>query len=489
MASKLQPLKIVIAALGGEGGGVLAKWIVDIAERTGYIAQYTSIPGVAQRTGATTYYIELFPSDGGALSPVMALTPSPGDVDIVIASELLEVGRAIEKGLVTPGKTTLIGSTHRTYAVSEKSVMTDNRYDSDQIINAAKDFSAHLILQDLKAVSDQAGSIINAVFFGALASTGRLGADVQMFEAVIRDGGKAVKSNLAGFSAGMDLQAGAAKEALNPEINTEKTAGSLSDFPDEVHEILRLGKIRTTGYQSGKYTDLFVERFRRILAADKAAGDGKTYQLSNEVGRYLALRMTYEDVLRVADLKTGADRLGDIRAKSGGPQDIVEILDYFKPGIEEIRAVLPPFLSAALKPFEAPVFNRPFKGGITIKTTSVTGFYTLKALAKLKWWRPHSARFKAEQQNIETWLAQVIELAGKDYDLALEYTECANLLKGYGDTYRQGLTNFDAITSLLPNLQQRSGGAADLKSLRKAALSDPEGASLEQAIKSAGLQV
>lgn len=489
MVNKLQPLKIVIAALGGEGGGVLAKWIVDTAERVGYMAQYTSIPGVAQRTGATTYYIELFPSDGGTLSPVMALTPSPGDVDIVIASELLEVGRAIEKGLVTPGKTTLIGSTHRMYAVSEKSVMTDNRYDSDQIINAAKEFAAQLILRDLKAVSDHAGSIINAVLFGALASTGRLGAAPAIFEDVIREGGKAVKSNLAGFQSGMDLPTGGVNKVLKPKTDTEKSIGPLGEFPVDVREILRLGISRTTEYQSEKYADLFLQRFRRVFAVDQASGRGKAYQLSIEAGRYLALRMTYEDVLRVADLKTAADRLAGIRAKSGGPQDIVEILDYFKPGIEEIRAILPPFLSAALKPFEAPAFHRPFKGGITIKTTSVTGFYTLRALAKLKWWRPRSARFRAEQQNIEAWLARVIELAGKDYDLALEYTECANLLKGYGDTYHQGLANFDLLTSLLPALQQRPAAATDLRAFREAALGDPDGVSLQQAIKQAGLRV
>jgi indolepyruvate ferredoxin oxidoreductase beta subunit len=50
-----RPITVLICALGGEGGGVLAEWLVETATHSGYVAQSTSIPGVAQRTGATTY--------------------------------------------------------------------------------------------------------------------------------------------------------------------------------------------------------------------------------------------------------------------------------------------------------------------------------------------------------------------------------------------------------------------------------------------------
>ena len=72
-----QPIKIAIVAMGGEGGGVLADWIVDLGEHNGHIAQTTSVPGVAQRTGATIYYVELFPRaraerDGGSVELLCA---------------------------------------------------------------------------------------------------------------------------------------------------------------------------------------------------------------------------------------------------------------------------------------------------------------------------------------------------------------------------------------------------------------------------------
>src|SRR4030088_2435262 len=86
-----RPLCILIAALGGEGGGVMADWLIEAAAHCGFPAQSTSIPGVAQRTGATTYYLEIFPATAEQLNgkqPVFSLTPSPGNVDVMVASEL-----------------------------------------------------------------------------------------------------------------------------------------------------------------------------------------------------------------------------------------------------------------------------------------------------------------------------------------------------------------------------------------------------------------
>ena len=104
-------LKVAIMAVGGQGGGVLSNWIADLAEHGGYDAQMTSVAGVAQRTGATIYYIEMAPKSDKR--PVFALSPAPGDVDVLIASELMEAGRAVMRGFVTPDRTTLIASSHR----------------------------------------------------------------------------------------------------------------------------------------------------------------------------------------------------------------------------------------------------------------------------------------------------------------------------------------------------------------------------------------
>src|SRR5690606_9485673 len=85
-------IKIAILAVGGQGGGVLSGWVTDVAQRAGWHVQSTSVAGVAQRTGATIYYVEMMPRDParGDAKPVLSLSPSPGDVDILIAAELAE---------------------------------------------------------------------------------------------------------------------------------------------------------------------------------------------------------------------------------------------------------------------------------------------------------------------------------------------------------------------------------------------------------------
>src|SRR3569833_1071197 len=118
-----RPIKLSIAALGGQGGGVLTSWLTGIAESEGYLAQATSVPGVAQRTGATIYYLEFFPQAAAAAAgrdPIMALMPASGDVDCVLASELAEAARAIQRGLVSRARTTLIASSHRSYAMARR---------------------------------------------------------------------------------------------------------------------------------------------------------------------------------------------------------------------------------------------------------------------------------------------------------------------------------------------------------------------------------
>jgi indolepyruvate ferredoxin oxidoreductase, beta subunit len=134
-----RPITLLIAALGGEGGGVMADWLMEAATQAGLPAQATSIPGVAQRTGATTYYLEIFPQQRKTLDgkePVLSLTPSPGNVDIMVASELVEAGRAMVNGFVNPERTTLIASTHRIYATVEKMQMADGRFESDKVVAA-----------------------------------------------------------------------------------------------------------------------------------------------------------------------------------------------------------------------------------------------------------------------------------------------------------------------------------------------------------------
>ena len=226
-------IAILIAALGGEGGGVLTDWIVAAAAQLGFPVQSTSISGVAQRTGATTYYIEIVPVPARELAarPVLALAPGIGDVDIVLASELMEAGRTITGGFVTPDRTLMIASTARSYLVVERMAMADGRYDNARLIKAIEEHSQSCLLLDMETLAKQSGAMVNAVMLGLIAGCGRLPIPAAAFEGAIRADGKAVDANLKGFRSG--LEAAHATNATVGEGDAAKrgrvTTSSLAD--------------------------------------------------------------------------------------------------------------------------------------------------------------------------------------------------------------------------------------------------------------------
>ena len=168
-----RPISIAVLAMGGQGGGVLTDWIVELAESQGWHAQSTSVPGVAQRTGATLYYVEMLPPKEGH-APILSLMPAQGEVDVVVAAELMEAGRSILRGLVTPDRSTLIASTHRLYAVAEKEKPGDAIADPKVVIEGANFAAKRVIAFDMEVLANRNNSVISACLFGALAGSGVL---------------------------------------------------------------------------------------------------------------------------------------------------------------------------------------------------------------------------------------------------------------------------------------------------------------------------
>ncbi len=225
--------------MGGEGGGVLADWIVDLAESNRYIAQLTSVPGVAQRTGATIYYLELYPRAGitdAAHEPVLALMPTPGDVDIVIASELMEAGRAIQRGLITPDRTTLIASINRVFSMTERIAMADGRVDAEKLVEACRSAAKTMHAFDMAAIAEATGSVISAVLFGAIAGAGVLPFPRQAFEGAIRRGGKGIQASLAAFTAGFEATTAGDRDREDAGRDASATDTRWAGFGRDAHQ-------------------------------------------------------------------------------------------------------------------------------------------------------------------------------------------------------------------------------------------------------------
>jgi indolepyruvate ferredoxin oxidoreductase beta subunit len=495
--STARPITLLIAALGGEGGGVLTNWIVSAAENAGFPVQSTSIPGVAQRTGATTYYIEIYPVPTAELNgkrPVLALTPGVGDIDIAVASELLEAGRTVANGFVTAQRTFLIASTSRFYAMDEKIAMGDGRFDTDRLVKIIDDNAQDALLIDMGELAKQSGSIVNAVMLGAIAGCGKLPLNADQLEAAIREDGKAVDGNLRGFRAGLDAARAKAAPAkpLDKKYNAPATPELLEhevsySLPALAQPTAIEGVRRLIAYQGVPYAQLYLNRLRPLVDLDESGG--ARGRLVKEVARHLAVRMSYEDVVRVAQAKISPARMARIaREELRVKDEPFSVHDFLKPGIEELCQLLPGVLA---RPILRLAQRRGWLGrvyfGMEINSTSIFGYLRFLMLAKLRALRPYGHRYAQEQAQIETWLALVTQAARQSADLALEVAECARLIKGYGDTHARGLANYATIEArvIKPALAgdiPLARATDAIASARTAALVDPDGESLAKCL-------
>jgi indolepyruvate ferredoxin oxidoreductase beta subunit len=496
--SKTRPINIAIMALGGQGGGVMADWTVRAAELAGFRAQYTSVQGVAQRTGATIYYIELFPEAEIAArgrEPVLALMPVPGDVDVVVASELMEAGRAVMRGFVTPERTTLIGSTHRVFAISEKIAMADGRADGGAVHEAAQARAKRWIGFDMEATAREGGSVISAVMFGALAGSGALPIPRDVFEAVIRESGKAVAANLTTFALGFDRACGigpAAAPAL-PEVATRPEPPAAvkpllerieAELPFIAREFAVEGLRRTIDFQDLAYGTLYLDRLQQAAEWDAShGGSARRHELIRELARHLALWMTFDDTFRVADLKTRSSRFERFRAEvKAAPDQIVAVTEFMHPRLKEVADSVPAGLGhwAARQAW----LGRWFAKGRKVQTSSLRGFVMLSLLATGRRWRRSTLRFQHENAAIEAWLMRVRQLAASDYAAAVELVRCQKLIRGYGETNERGARNFARIMAAVEGASG-AGLAARIKRLRDAALADEKGEKLAEVLAEA----
>lgn len=492
-------IKLAVLAVGGQGGGVLGNWIEDTLRSQGWACQATSVAGVAQRTGSTIYYIEMAPGTGG--TPVFSLSPSPGDVDIVIGAELMEAGRAIMRGFVTPDRTTLIASSHRVVSIAEKTVPGDGVVGPEEV-RAAAEIAAHrLLIADLEKLATDNGSVISASLFGALAGSGALPFDRAVFEDAIRRSGRGVEPSLRAFGAAYDLaQGGANAPAPAPVTQTTITPSAPSGpaalqsawdalcrrveaLPAPVQALARPGLQKVVDFQSTKYGAGYLERLEAIVALDSAA---QGWALGTEAAKYIANAMAYDDVIRVADLKTRGSRsarvAGEIQPADGS---VMHVTEFMHPRAEEIVGLLPAGMGAKWEanPKRMALLDRLFNRGRRVRTDSLRGFMMLYALGGLRGWRLKTLRHAQELAHLDRWLGMVTEVAAQDYALAVEITRCRRLIKGYSDTHARGNSKFDRVLSALPMLAGRSDAADWIRRLREAALQDEKGEALDGALQ------
>ncbi|WP_210484144.1 indolepyruvate oxidoreductase subunit beta family protein [Microvirga antarctica] len=495
-----KPIAIAILAMGGQGGGVLADWIVAAAEHSGWIAQSTSVPGVAQRTGATIYYIEILPVREGA-EAILSLMPTPGDVDVVLAAEFMEAGRSILRGLVTPERTTLITSTHRSFAVGEKEKPGDGIGDPLTVVEAAGIAAKRIIAFDMQSLAETNGSVISATMFGALAGADVLPFDVSAYEAAISAGGKGVAPSLKAFHASYLRTREEPRDPVVPDgakvlpVLPAATGHAALDallvriraFPESAHAMLFAGVKKLVDYQDPAYANEYLDRMDEILRNDIAhGGAAKDHAFTQSAAKYLAVSMAYDDVIRVADLKTRASRFDRVKKEVGVKDDqLIYTTEYMHPRMEEVTGTMPASLGRFIesRPALFKALDKVVNRGRRVKTGTIGWFLTLYVLAAMKGMRRRALRHGREMAHLQHWLDTALTILPRDYDLAVEVLNSRRLVKGYSDTHARGQSKFDRVLAAAPMLIGKPDGAVWMQRLRQAALLDEDGTALDGAFK------
>ncbi|MGI9507718.1 MAG: indolepyruvate oxidoreductase subunit beta family protein [Geminicoccaceae bacterium] len=496
-------LKLAIFAVGGQGGGVLNGWIVDLAERNGYDVQATSVAGVAQRTGATIYYLEMLPKSGRP--PVFSLAPSEGDVDIVVAAELMEAGRGLMRGFMVPHRTKVIFSTHRQFATLEKVVPGDGISDSKKVIDGVREQAADILAFDMQRIAEEEGTVISAALFGALAGSGFLPFSDESFREAIQTSERGVETSLAAFERARKTanRGERAEEDIVPPAfdRNERTQGPeslieawralevrLSALPDPVHAMTTAGLGKVVSFQDVRYGNEYLVSLEAIAKLDSEIGGvSKNFAFTTAAAKHLANAMAYDDVIRVADVKIRAGRLERIEVEVGAFADrhVMQVTEYTHPGATEVVSLLPAGIGARIEMNERlmGLIDRLVNRGRHIRTDRIGGFLQLYALSGLRRWRRSLLRHRREMAHIDGWIRAAKERLPKDYDLAVETLNARRLIKGYSDTHARGLSKFDRVMEGIELVDGREDAADWASRLIWAALKDADGDNLDGALK------
>jgi len=505
-----KPITLLICALGGEGGGVLSEWLIDVARASGYPAQSTSIPGVAQRTGATTYYVEVFPVPMAELAgkrPVFSLYPAPGSLDAIVSSELLETARQIGNSMSAAERTLVITSSNRTLTTQERMQLGDGRTDNAPLLELVRTHSREHHVFDMGELARSSGTIVSAVMLGAIAGSGLFPFTRAAYEGVIEAGGKGTAASLRGFAKGFELvqgqqsQARLVKDLLSDSEHLAQSNQGLAPdlaqiFPPAVHDIVALGHARLVEYQGAAYAQRYVERLQQVLLAERAndPAGAHGHAVTREMARWLALWMAFDDIVRVADLKSRARRWQRVQGEvKAGSDDLLKVYDHFKPGAPEFAALLPNKLAQRVLAWDRRRVNRgqePWALPLKIGTHSVGGMIALRLLASLKWLRPLGSRFATEQALIEQWLAAVVSTTRRHWQTGLEIAQCGRLIKGYGSTNERGKDNLLHVIEHLATAHSFASDEARAEAIaaaRSAALADDAGQALDRTLVQHGV--
>jgi hypothetical protein len=225
-------------------------------------------------------------------------------------------------------------------------------------------------------------------------------------------------------------------------------------------------------YQGTTYAQLYVDRLRRFVGKN-----GVDDAMLGEIARLMAARMAYEDPIRIAQLK-----LAELDDPAKKPS--VDVRQF---RLDELVGALPAVVAE-------PVLDALEWAGWMHKRVSIrfsaasrVGIRRLKIEAGLRRWRLFSVRYSRERVWVERWLHMIDRSLAKQPAAANAIVQTATMIGGYGDVYRQGMADWEAIIDGLAKptfdgvlaLPDLAGAVAEA---REAAMPDPRQVALKRTI-------
>ncbi len=461
-----EPITVLISAVGGQGGQLFAQWLFDAGRLAGYYPVGVGLPGLSQREGATVYYIEFFPDpeQTGLFSPF----PEKGCVRLLIGLELLELVRILKEGYLSPDGF-VFGSSHRVLTTEEKLPLYP-RHLTEQTVNALmarfgdRGFLFNAVESALASGLGERSA--NALLLGALARSSVLPFPKEAFRSAIEAYGVSVSQNLKAFDWGyrypewlhrqepfrsylsLEWQSWSEPSLSEP---LSKRLESFSRISQRLGSLVKEAVRMLVHYQNEPYAARYLTETETVLRREWDQW-GQT-DVTEEVARILALRMAYEDAIRVAQLKTERVRFDRLRLQHQiDPTTVYQVTDFLSPDWDELIGLLPASrrhrpvvypqsfsdveLLLSAFPDQSAELQQPSLQ-LRLPTTSLAGYLLLRSLLLLKPLRTRSQRFAKEWALIDAWLTCVRHYLSKSPDWALVVAQSGELVRGYGRTRRK----------------------------------------------------
>ncbi|HSE83627.1 MAG TPA: DUF6537 domain-containing protein [Thermodesulfobacteriota bacterium] len=447
-------MKILIPSVGGLGVGVFVEWLSAAAILEGLQPNVLNLPGVSQRAGRTLSYIEI--SSGDTLfSPF----PEKGKLDLIISQDFLELLQILKEGYGGEN-CNVIGTTYRYYTTHEKLSLKKDVYTYQNFRNLIEANSRDHIMVDIHKMG--IADFSNAHLLGLLCASGYLPQlRREGYEEAIRKVGIDPERNLKDFAFGYELleKARECRDGINPVSTVNRVSlpdGYIKEsieklesaYGEGVRDIVAEAVRQLIEYQDTKYAELYISRVNDLHSyLNETIGEAKRCdELIKEFGRVLAVRMAYEDVIRVAEKKTSRERFERIkqlyRIQEG---DVFWVKDFFSPELDELYGILPNSLGGALDNL---LSKRKISWKTEMHTNHISGFLLLKTMSKLRFLRRHSFRYRKENSLIERYIEHVKRCLAHGLDFAVLAAKGGTIVRGYGDTRREMVKYWEEFAKL-----------------------------------------